>query len=75
MATFDFENYPIIVDFDNQFTSEDLNTIQENFQKIRAAHKDRSIFIVSPQDRNSVFWTKEIPTKQVKNIFPLWGEI
>ena len=65
MATFDFDNFPIIVDFDGVFSVEDVNEIQEKFKN---RGSNRALYIVTPHDRESVFWTKEKPTKQVNSL-------
>ena len=65
LSTFDFQNNPVIVDFDKQFTSEDINNITLKFNEIRKEDKDRAIYIVTNNDRESIMWSKDKPTKQI----------
>eukprot|EP01117_Protostelium_nocturnum_P014907 TRINITY_DN5726_c0_g1_i1.p1 TRINITY_DN5726_c0_g1~~TRINITY_DN5726_c0_g1_i1.p1 ORF type:complete len:1128 (+),score=421.94 TRINITY_DN5726_c0_g1_i1:205-3588(+) len=66
LVEFDFEEAPIIMNVDQQFTADDILQIREEFKKIRKeSPSTHSVFISTPQDRKSSLWTKDRPSRMI----------
>jgi hypothetical protein len=70
LGTFDFEKNAITLDLEKEFSEEDLETIQKNFETVRKkTPQNYAIFLATPRDPQSTLWTKQNPPKNVP--FPI----
>ena len=63
LAKFDWKNEPLIVNLNEEITTEDNHSIRENFTSNRSRHPP--IFISAPYSKNLSIWTKNNPTQQI----------
>ncbi|ESO86693.1 hypothetical protein LOTGIDRAFT_220490 [Lottia gigantea] len=65
LSSFDWRNYPLMVDLNTEFTAEDLVDIPARFNKER--EKFPLMFISTPMDKWSSYWTKDQPSAMILN--------
>lgn len=66
LKNFDFEMFPMIIDWGNVMDEDDANEIDSNFQKARKESRGKwNIFLASLYDKQSKFWTESTPTMMV----------
>lgn len=67
MATWNFNENPVIVDFEGALTTEDREKIQTVFDALRSSNLPNcAIYIATRYDRESKMWTKDTPSKMVQ---------
>ncbi|XP_050403291.1 nucleolar protein 6 [Patella vulgata] len=63
LSTFDWKNTPLLINLNTEFTAEDFIDIPARFQKER--EKFPLMFLSTPYDRWSSYWTTEKPTAMI----------
>jgi len=66
LSTFEFDKFPIIVDFEKELKSEDFQSISDQLEVIRKTNSSHyNIFIATAKYKNGVVWTKDKPSKMI----------
>jgi U3 small nucleolar RNA-associated protein 22 len=66
LAHYDWAHFALVVDFAGEMGRDGVRVAQEAFEQLQEAGKAPTMFIATPYDRTTSFWTKRKPARMVR---------